>query len=87
MELKDNKCPYCGHDLNNWMPSSESSWGPQSQKVCFNDDCSYYLNGWKWMSEQFLQKASYRFRYNPETGETGPLPVWSPTALKNGIVE
>ena len=39
------------------------------------------------MHEQFQQKASYRHRYNPVTGETGPLPVWSEAAMKNFIIE
>ncbi len=39
------------------------------------------------MLSQFNVKASYRHRFNPQTGEKGPLPVWSKEALKNGIVE
>ena len=70
-----------------WKPSTESSWGPHAQLVCFNDECSYYVKGWEWMQTQFQQKASYRFRFDPKTGETGPLPVWSSTALRTGIVE
>ena len=31
--------------------------------------------------------ASYRHRYNPENGETGPVPVWSYEALKGDIIE
>jgi hypothetical protein len=39
------------------------------------------------MKDNFQQKASYRYRYNPQNDEDGPLPVWSPTALRDGIVE
>jgi len=87
MEVKDNTCPHCGQALTKWQPNAESSWGPQAQLVCFNDDCPYYQKGWEWMATQFQQKASYRFRFDPATGETGPLPVWSSTALRTGIVE
>jgi hypothetical protein len=39
------------------------------------------------MKDNFQQKASYRYRYNPQNDEEGPLPVWSPDALRDGIVE
>lgn len=80
-------CPHCGQKLTKWVPSMESSWGPRYQLVCFNDDCSYFVKGWEWMRKQFNQNVSYRYRYNPETGETGPLPVFSKTALRGGIIE
>ncbi len=65
----------------------ENSWGPDYQLVCFNDECPYFVKGWEWMREKFQQNVSYRYRYNPQTGESGPLPVFSKTALRGGIVE
>ena len=54
--------------------------------VCFNDDCPYYVQGWRWMWEQFRVRSSYRHRVNPDTGASSPLPVWSPTAMKDCII-
>lgn len=87
MNAEVKKCPHCGGDLTKWEPPDDSSWGDQYQLVCFNDECSYYVRGWKWMAENYAQKASYRYRYSPHTGEDGPLPVWSPTAHKDRIID
>jgi hypothetical protein len=38
------------------------------------------------MREQFHVNASYRHRLDPATGEEGPLPVWSPEALREAII-
>jgi hypothetical protein len=80
------KCRHCGSEMERWFTPPESSWEGIYQYVCFNDECSYYARGWEWMQSHFSRKASYRHRYNPFTGDSGPLPVWSPMALRNGII-
>ncbi|MBD3402277.1 hypothetical protein GF420_05235 [candidate division GN15 bacterium] len=80
-------CPYCGKPMVKWVGSLESAWGYEPQFVCFDDNCPYYLEGWEWMRAQFKQNVSYRYRFNPCNGESGPLPVWSETALRDGIVD
>ena len=81
------KCPHCGQGLRKWLPPDGTSWGQGLQYVCFNDECPYYVRGWDWMEKQFNHRVSYRHRYDPATGEQGPLPVWSATALRERIVE
>lgn len=81
------QCPHCGETLKKWTTPQLTCWGTAYHYVCFNDECPYYVKGWDWMLTQFQQKASYRYRLDPSTGEEGPVPVWSPDALKNGIIQ
>jgi len=79
-------CPHCGQRLSRWAPPEDSSWTEDYHLVCFNDECPYYVRGWTWMMERFSAHASYRHRLNPRTGESGPLAVWSETAMRDRIV-
>jgi len=79
-------CPHCKGRLSKWESPPSSTWGIEFQFVCFNDECPYFVRGWKWMWEHYNVHASYRYRYNPATGEKGPLPVWSQDAMKSNIV-
>ena len=56
--------------------------------ACFNDDCSYFKDGWDHMVGQFEARVSYRYRVtSPKTGASSPLPVWSKDALRDRILE
>lgn len=80
-------CPHCNSRLLKWSNPDGTTWGDGIQLVCFNDECPYFVNGWKHMRDNYNQSVSYRYRFNPDTGESGPLPVWSETALRHLIVE
>ena len=80
-------CPHCGSRFKKWRVPDGASWEEDFFFVCFNDNCSYYKNGWIWMKEQFNQEASYRYMINPSSGASSPLPVWSDIATREMIVE
>jgi hypothetical protein len=86
-ESKDlPECPHCGAQMKKLLLPSEAAYECEYMLACFNDDCPYYIQGWHWMWERFEVRSSYRHRINPITGGSSPLPVWSPTALKNRIL-
>ena len=80
-------CPHCGVLMLKWGVPDQSTWDTEFLYVCFNDDCSYYKEGWEWMKQQYNQRASYRHAVNPTSGGVLPLPVWSDSATLEMIVD
>jgi hypothetical protein len=80
-------CPHCGLQLVKWRVPEGANWVEEFFYACFNDDCSYYREGWDWMRSQFNQAASYRYMINPSTGVSSMLPVWSASSMREMIVE
>lgn len=80
-------CPHCNSRLSRWRVPDEATWSEEFFFVCFNDECQYYKDGWRWMKERYNQHASYRYAFNPTTGTPLPLPVWSSSATREMIVD
>lgn len=80
-------CPHCGARLKKWRVPDEATWSEEFFFACFNNDCSYYKEGWEWMKHKYNQVASYRYMINPTNGAASMLPVWSDSATREMIVE
>jgi hypothetical protein len=79
-------CPHCGVKMEKWRVPDFSTWNAEFFYVCFNDECPYFVRGWEHMEKSLQNRCSYRHRYDPVTGQTGPLPVLSCDALKHDII-
>ena len=91
-EADPHSCPYCGQRLLKWeVPHSpfeiECWYETDYLYICFNDACPYFTRGWEWMWSTLKRNVSYRHMYNPVTHRTGPMPVPTAAALRDGIRE
>jgi SAM-dependent methyltransferase len=83
-------CPYCGEKLRKWaVPNNPfaCAWDNDYMYICFNDACSYYVRGWDVMHKEGTCGVSYRLMYNPEKDRCLPVPVPTPRALREGIID
>jgi hypothetical protein len=82
-------CPHCGKKLSKWATPDDpfSNWTTEFLYICFNDFCSYFLQGWKTMTSQGRPGMSYRFAYDPDRDSCMPIPVANTQALRGWIVE
>ena len=84
------RCPYCGSRMKKWaVPDNpfEATWDNEFLYICFNDRCSYYVRGWDHIYRSTNRMASYRFMYNPDKDTSAPIPVPSPKALRESILD
>ena len=92
MEEKKLVCPHCQQKLNKWStPSFNFSdglgWCTPFLYVCFNDDCKFFQNSWKQMSEVYGQEMGYRYMVHPDSGESSSVPVGNRQAMKGDIID
>jgi len=87
---EDLCCPYCGKRMKKWaVPENPfaATWDNDFMYICFNDACAYYVRGWDHMHSEGNRGTSYRLMYHPEKDRCMPIPVPTPKALREGIVE
>lgn len=83
-------CPHCGERLKKWLVPDNpfaQTWDNDYMYICFNDACPYYVRGWDHMHRDGNRGTSYRLMYHPEKDRCFPIPVPTPKALRDGIVE
>lgn len=86
---KTLRCPHCDEKMKKWaVPENpfEATWANEFLYICFNDNCPYYVRGWDHIFKSTSRIASYRFMYNQEKDTCAPIPVPSPKALRESII-
>jgi hypothetical protein len=75
--------------MNKWATPNDpfSDWDVDFLYICFNDECPYYVKGWRIMDKQGRPGVSYRLTYNPERGTCMAIAVGSSFALRGWIVD
>jgi SAM-dependent methyltransferase len=84
------RCPHCGEKMLKWaVPDNpfEVTWDNEFMYICFNDACPYYVRGWDFMYRDGNRGCSYRLMYNPEKDCCMPIPVPTPKALRESIID
>ena len=92
MEEKKIVCPHCQQKLNKLStPSFNFSdglgWCTPFLYVCFNDNCKFFQNSWKQMSEVYGQEMGYRYMIHPDSGESSSVPVGNRQAMRGDIID
>jgi HEAT repeat protein/RNA polymerase subunit RPABC4/transcription elongation factor Spt4 len=92
MDEKKTVCPHCGQKLNKWSTptfnfSDGLGWCTPFLYVCFNDECRFFQNSWKQMSEVYGQEMGYRYMIHPDSGESSSIPVGNRMSMKGDIID
>lgn len=89
---EEHFCPHCNTKLSccSTPPMHVGDglgWGTDIFFVCLNDDCSLFVNGWKYLEEQYGKVASYRYMKLPNEEKGTPLMVGSKVAFTGSTVD
>ncbi|MBF0143576.1 MAG: hypothetical protein HQL57_05860 [Magnetococcales bacterium] len=90
--VEGKNCPHCGEAMKKWAApgfnhSDGLGFGVPYMYVCFNDDCSLFVNGWNTMYDNYGRIGSMRQFFNSFDGDEGALPVAHRDAMRGDIME
>lgn len=85
-------CPHCRQELTPCHAppihvGDGLGWGSEVLFICLNDECSMYVNGWKYIEDKFGHSSSYRFMRLPDSNECYSMMVASSEAFKGCEVD
>jgi hypothetical protein len=92
LEMEKPLCPHCKKEMSLWeVPpvtfSDGLGWGSPYLFLCFNDECSLYVQGWRCLEENYAQRASMRCFNYPGTDQFECMPVFSPMGATGQIID
>ena len=85
-------CPQC----NSLLSCCESppmhvgdglGWGSEVLFICLNDDCPTFVNGWKYIDEQYGHSGSYRYMKLPGMAKGEVMMVGSSQAFTGCVID
>lgn len=87
-----HECPYCKERLSCCATppmhvGDGLGWGTDVFFICLNDDCPMYVDGWKYVEEQYGKVASYRFMKLPGEEKGSPMMVGSSIAFTGNVID
>ncbi len=85
-------CPHCKTELTlchapPMHVGDGLGWGSEFLFICLNDDCSLFINGWKFIENQYGHSGSYRHMELPNSKENFNMMVASKDAFTGSIVD
>jgi len=91
-ENENPLCPHCGERTKKWATPRFNvgeglGWHSPYLYVCFNDACPLYVRGWQTMMQYYGRVCSCRYMFDPESGNSGTIPVGTPYALRGDILD
>lgn len=94
LDFLDDKyiCPHCHQEMTlcNAPPvhvGDGLGWGCEYLFICLNDECELFVNGWKYIENQYGHMGSYRYMRMPNSNESYNMMVGSRLAFTGSIVD
>ncbi|PIE60253.1 MAG: zinc ribbon domain-containing protein [Desulfobulbus propionicus] len=87
-----HSCPHCNTELTlchapPMHVGDGLGWGSEFLFICLNNDCSLFVNGWKFIENQYGHVGSYRYMEIPNSNESYNMMVAGKDAYTGNIVD